>query len=109
MKLLEKIIELVYFKPEEKELKDKCEIFLYPETAEKLKEIKRILETFERKKENPYKNDYETRKAELFRKVIGIAFLILNQFVQNNNIIILEKKKKKITKIYLSSCLKRAN
>lgn len=108
MKLLEKIVRSIFYQPKPKELSDRCEVFLYPETAEKLKKIEKILERFEKQNESLYKNDYETQKAELFRKIIGIAYLILNQFSDNNKIIIVEKKKRKLRNLWLSSCLKRA-
>lgn len=109
MKLSEKIIRSIFYQPKPKKLSDRCEVFLYPETAEKLKRIERILEKFEFHNKNTYKNDYETQKAELFRKIIGIACLVLNQFSDNNKIIIVEKKKKKSRNLWLSSCLKRAH
>lgn len=55
MKLLEKIVRSIFSQPKPKELSDKCEVFLYPETAEKLKRIEKILERFEKQNENPYK------------------------------------------------------
>lgn len=100
MKLLEKIHSIFYHKP--KELSDRCEVFLYPETAEKLKRIEKILGR------NDY--EYEAQRAELFRKVVGVAYFVLYEFSKNNKIIIVErKKKKKIKKVWLSSFLKRAN
>lgn len=108
MKLLEKIIHSIFYQPKPKELSDRCEVFLYPETAEKLKRTEKILERFEKQNENPYKNDYETRRAELFRKIIGIAYFVLYQFSENNKIVIVEKEKKKSRNLWLSSCLKRA-
>jgi len=108
MKLLNKIIHSVFSRPKPKALSDKCEVFLYPETTEKLKNIEEILGRFEKQDENPYKNDYETQKAELFRKIVGIAYFVLCEFSENNKIMIVEEKKKKIKKFWLSSCLKRA-
>lgn len=103
MKLLEKIVRSIFYQPKRCE----CEIFLYPETAEKLKRIEKILEKFEKQNKNSYKDDYETQ-AELFRKIIGIAYLVLDQLSNNNKIVIVEKKKRKLKNLWLSSCLKRA-
>jgi len=72
MRLLNKIIHLIFSWPKPKELSHRCEVFLYPETAEKLKEIQKLLEKEHNK--NSYNNDYETQKAELFRKVVGISY-----------------------------------
>ena len=108
MKLLNKIIRSVFPRPKPKTLSDKCEVFLYAETAKKLKDIEEILGRFEKQNEGSYKNDYETQKAELFRKIIGIAYFVLYEFSENSKIMIVEKEEKKITKFWLSSCLKRA-
>jgi len=106
MRLLNKIIHLIFSWPKPKELSHRCEVFLFPETAEKLKKIQKLLEKEYNK--NSY-NDYETQKAELFRKVVGISYFVLWHCLNNNKIVILERKKKKENKIWLSSCLKRAN
>jgi len=108
MKLSNKIIDLIFYWLRPKALSDKCEVFLYPETAEKLKDIEEILKRFEKQNMNSYKNDYGTHRAELFRKIIGIAYFVLYEFSKDNKIVIVEKKKKKPMNLWLSSCLKRA-
>ena len=105
MKLLNKIIHSIFSRPKSKSLSDKCEVFLYPETAEKLKMIGEILE--KEQKKSPYDNDFESSRAELFRKVVGIAYLILLHCFNNDKIVLIERKKKKEKKIWLSPCLKK--
>lgn len=107
MKLLEKIVRSIFYQPKPKELSNRCEVFLYPETAEKLKEIQKFLEKEQNK--NPYNSDFESSRAELFRKVVGIAYFVLWHCLDKDRIVIIKKGgKEKEKKLWLSSCFKRA-
>lgn len=84
-------------------------IFIYPETMHKIEEMKEIM----KKKMNRTGYDYEEEQAEIFRKIMGVAYQVITHDMKKsgntyNYVKFITKrkngKKKKVIKEY---CLSR--
>ncbi|MFA5360458.1 MAG: hypothetical protein WC320_00565 [Candidatus Paceibacterota bacterium] len=87
-------------------------IYIYPETAEKIEELKGLL-----KSEDFREMTIEKEQAEIFRKIIGLAYYDIKNDMQNSNsnkikkyrkVAVMKKnarKKKQVKEIWLKGAV----